>query len=207
MAISLLTVTFARDFELLKRQLKSFDLFLDQKYPHVIILNDDSEWPGSVHKSQVPGFRQSQWGGWIDQQTLKLLAANVITTDYYMVFDSKNYLHDTFSPNKLPNVAVHENTGKWEGQFNHYLKCSYEVFGLNCKDYSNEIMCANTPFVMNTQVVKDMIEYLETNNIDLIDLLGQGKEFQCVEFYLYSAWCSKNNIKMSWRESFYGVAY
>ena len=53
---------------------------------------------------------------------------------------------------------------------------------------------------METQVVKDMLSYLQTNNIDLVDLLDQGKDFQCVEFYLYSAWCSKNNIKVKWQD-------
>lgn len=226
MEISLLTVTCVKDFDLLDRQLASAVEFLPSDSMYYIILNDDIKYLPEltsmvskhlinnmiVHHSEfielsVPlvdncKFGERSYEGWVTQQVLKLTAAHIIQTPYYMILDSKDYFIQPTDPKVM--IVDNKILSKKETFFHHwqetwdiFYKNSYSLLGLNPAECKHEVVQPHTPYIVNTQYVRDLINYFAEININLIDAVGlqnertQGK---CCEFYLYSAWLSKQNL-------------
>jgi hypothetical protein len=64
--------------------------------------------------------------------------------------------------------------------------------------YYDQAIRPQTPVLLNTQQVKDLITYLKNKNLNIVDIIGLNnqdrKSFNKTnEYYLYSAWLAKNN--------------
>jgi hypothetical protein len=197
--ISLVTVTSGQESAMLQRQLDSCRHFIDPGYEHIVIINDDIKFDVQgqgvrvVHKSEVPGYVDSGHSSSVDHQTLTLLAANLVKTDYYIMYDSKNYLTKV-----LDLATVIENDLMpmipeiidWTSSTVRLLINSYELMGLDAEIHQDKFMAAVTPFMFKREYVLRLLDYLKENNIILEKILSPT-DGRCSEFYLYSAYCNK----------------
>jgi hypothetical protein len=206
--LSLVTVTFWNDFDLLDRQLTSIDEFLTPGYAHNIILNDSIKHLAELndilsqhtkhnynvyHCEQIPGFINHKTG-WFNQQICKLIVANVIASKYYLILDSKNYVVKSFDPTTwIKDEKITMLKLEPLGDFVEWFKESCRLFDLEVDN--NSAMNAVTPFIMKTQYVQDLLSYLQSRDLKLTDVIGNhtDSKFKCVEFYLYNLWLIYTN--------------
>ena len=149
--------------------------------------------------------------GWNIQQLLKLLVSKIIHTKHYIVLDSKDHFincvnYDTFFLKKKPILM---------NKFSHIERNPYSRKGLinSMKYFNNTINQINnrehildasfniyttiepiTPFIFNTNIVIDMINYISNkNNANFISifLLKNFSEFQL--YYSYLIFTNKIN--------------
>lgn len=213
--LSFLTVTYKHDFPLLKRQLQSIEQFAQQEYPHHIVLNDDLTYMPELveltnhyknviitHKDQIPEFiphKVPLYGnidyGWFMQQTCKLVASNIIESEYYLVLDSKNYLVDLFNvdnwiDNKVTAIKFYPNVDLIE-----WFKETCRLFDLDYNECVSYAMEARTPFIMKTQYVRDLLAYITKRGLQITEVIGNhdNAKFKSVEFYLYNGWLLYTN--------------
>lgn len=220
--MTIVTVTYYNDFGLLERQLKSMQEFLQGNFLHYVILNDDYGYMPQL-KLIVAKFDKlnvvvldksnvcanlTDHHGWHDQQILKLEIARLIGTEYYLILDSKDYLIESFTPLSLINgeryvgstefADVMQSTGSHShGAYRIYLFWSYAIFNLVAKP-GIPVMRTHTPAIFKTKHVLSMLEHLYTRGIQLKDIIGISilleRDVACCEFFLYSAWLTKNNL-------------
>lgn len=208
--LSFLTVTYQHDFPLLVRQLQSIEKFVHSEYTHHIVLNDDIQHMSELvdltdgyknviitHRDRVPGFVAHPtplYGnidyGWFMQQTCKLVAANIVTTDYYLVLDSKNYLVDSFDVDQWIGDKVSALRFYPDVDLTEWFKETCRLFELDYSKCVDRAMEARTPFVMRTQHVLDLLEYIHSRGLTITEVIGNHEhaKFKSVEFYLYNGW-------------------
>jgi hypothetical protein len=218
--ISFLTVTFEPDFLVLERQLKSFDQYMSPGYTYNIILQDDiSKLPilknivskykkfsyNVIHFSELGLDEQVLDSGWHNQQLLKLIAAKIIDTKYYVSFDSKNYVTRPWDPLvDIMEDGYASNTraaSTGDGEFEKYYVNAYTMVGLDPEKYRDQTTTSGTPYVMETTVVLSLLDYLKEQGILLKNLFHPAAQ-QVTEFYLYTAWATKNNVVIKWRDHY-----
>ena len=196
-------------------------------YVHTVVLNDDINRLSEL-ETLVSQYSNSQYNivtrdqlyfarngdGRAEQQICKLVASSVITTDYYCILDSKNYVNSSFDPktfivgNKTVNVRQDEGSRKlltWQPEFDIWIRNSYQIFGLDSSQYMNSLTWTMTPYIMKTQYVRELLHYLKNNYISISNILGNTNDkLHCSEFYLYSAWLAKNNYlnEIEWIDGF-----
>jgi len=113
MNVDFVTVTFSRDFNLLKLQARSIVLYVPESFINsiIIICNDISiekfnllktyilpeykhlaKKVKIIHSTEIYSHSNPEYNyGWFPQQILKLRAYKVATSKYYIVLDSKNH--------------------------------------------------------------------------------------------------------------------
>jgi hypothetical protein len=215
--LSFLTITYWNDFDLLDQQLYSFDRYYSSTVVHYIILNDDichlEELKSIVNKYNTKNFyyimhcndvynknvcSQEQCKlltGWYTQQILKLFASSIIDSEFYCVLDSKSHFNSKASLDSFVryNMAVNilEHDCNIQGTFFTGARCSYQLLETNLD--TRTLIQSIPPVVFKTSWVKLLLQYLNSKNWELPDILVWKDNFFCTEFYLYSAWLSKNN--------------
>ena len=131
--------------------------------------------------------------GWWGQQAAKLLAANVVSTDCYLVLDCKNHLirplnhENIFDQNgrmKMPMVAVHE-------PYRERYSAAYEFFGVATNDASAKTLPTITPFLFKTAFVTELIQCVEKKESCAFYDFFMRKV--CTEFYLYIAFLAASD--------------
>lgn len=162
-----------------------------------------------MHVPEIVNCRfgaRTHHGGWFRQIILTLLAATKITTPYYLHLCSKDSFVDRFNINDviqgnkfLANIENFKYSEPHDAEFNNYFLNAYKLFGLDPEQYRQTTIGPRTPAILNTQQVQDMITDLTENNLHLIDLIGDPAAWgkgrnKTVEYYLYSAWLTKNNL-------------
>ena len=211
--MSFLTVTYWNDFELLTQQLDSLNKHFTPGYTHYIVLNDHvkhldelqvivSQYTQHnyhiIHRDKI--FAQHDCippqSGWWTQQILKLLSYSVVGTEFYCVLDSKNVLlskmdESTFVKNGQP-VMVVEGEYNTKGEFSKYYAHSYKFLEVDQND--STLGQALTPSVLKCNWVKNLIEYIKLQGHTVEEALSGNPKNMCVEFYLYSAWLTKQKL-------------
>lgn len=126
--------------------------------------------------------------GWITQQALKLLAARIVSTDFYMVLDAKNHFVQPVSLGTFLDTKsgkARSNRIRKHGSLDTALEGSLEYFGVSRGDYS---LPATTPFLLKTVIVRQMIEFIEDREgIHFDDFMVKQKN-SITEFFLYNAY-------------------
>lgn len=212
MALSIVIPTFKRDFGLLERQIASFERHLKSDTEVYIVLIDDpalltvlkamcERYPTVktqlIDHHSLP-VKYSDWG-WANQQIIKLVFAKLCKTSHYMTLDSKNFLISDLDADSLIVDCLAPLVRGDVGEGDIYFTGSYNLFGLDHHDSVERVTWGITPYVMNTQIVLDMLQYLEEHDLELARIIGRapGNTHECAEFALYSAWLEKNNLHKS----------
>lgn len=226
MNLSILTVTFHKDFYLLERQLKSIKKFSPVTFKHNIVLNDDRKHEAQLLKITEPFPNIKIWhrdqfdhinnilpmerkNGWVEQQICKLEFANFCTTDYYLVLDSKDFFRSDFDPLTLINngkttlLKAQGAATEW-GEFLYYFKNAYKLFDLDPGACVNRASSSRTPFVIMTGHAIDLVRHFDIHNMKLNDYIGPtSSSHNGTEFHLYTAWLEKvgDINKIHWVDS------
>lgn len=187
MSSDLVVITFKKDLDLCKLFLRSVDLFADQTLfdKFWIVITDDSDikikskfdW-NIIRLRDLIGDRSNN--GYVNQQRAKLEIAKLINSEWYWVFDSKNFFirtatFDDLYINDRAMVKIGLPTDYWKQSWLNSL----DFFGLPYTDPIHN----RTPYPINTKIAK---------NIDIKDfeLLWSSKHI--CEFFFYNAWALKN---------------
>lgn len=139
---------------------------------------------------------------WFTQQFVKLYVSKIISSEYYIVLDSKNNFiknvnKETFiSQNKLIMYYEHH----CPELITYYDNCfSYFNLSDNKDDYNPYILSSyvqtTTPYIFITKECQNMISYVENKEgKDFYDFFIYSKKY--TEFFFYFAWLcfvNKNN--------------
>jgi hypothetical protein len=205
-ATTFVTVSHEIDFELLKIQARSFELYADPAIIKLIIVVENFtpgkalDWRAellalygrlakrvrfirSLDLADMPNAT-----GWWTQQMLKLVIAKEITTEWYVTLDAKNHLVDELrgdffcSPDGRPTTKMNGYHG--DPLFNVFQRV-LEYKGLDPLLYASSWMPTGTPFVLITWVVRHMI--LEVENREQKPFAQAFLERQLTEYFLYAA--------------------
>jgi hypothetical protein len=131
--------------------------------------------------------------GWQIQQALKLFYTHSSSADAVLVLDAKHvfikniYLQDYFLDGlyKMPISSQAVHVGKNRG--NAFINC-YNFFNLDWSNYINESLPTVTPFIFDTQVVRDLYVFVKKNTgIDFESFFLKNLDFY-TEFYFYTAY-------------------
>ena len=201
----LVVVSYSGDIELLNVFIKSVDKFVPQglfENFHIILTDDtdSNEIPSiysSVYKWNIIYAKDmfdlhinGHLSGYFNQQLAKLKISERIKSDWYWVFDSKNFLLRTISEKDLYRkgqkkvlVGIDDPTEFW---LSGYLK-SLNYFKT---DYKQPLV-NTTPFPIHTETVKKMINSVENFNNNFFKLC---ERYSVCEFYFYSAYLVKENL-------------
>lgn len=171
---------------------------------------------------------------WHSQQLLKCLISNHISTDWYVINDCKDFyttpvdIADMFDEQGRATMPLdhsrHPSDDRvplmpgsvWApGPFSIALKYSFEIFGLDSQDHRTIHFPSSTPFIVKTEIMKNMIVELRSITKGFFPFLFSIQlDGQCfvTEFLLYGAYCyatTKNKDYVHWdanhRKFFIGV--
>lgn len=107
------------------------------------------------------GNRVLNEGGWVRQQAVKLAAAHMVETEFYIVLDSDNIAirpmayHDFVRDGRA--VVNFDADMRRNGQFKEWWRWARDLLGVSLWNATYGV----TPGVMNTNVVQQMLEYIE----------------------------------------------
>jgi hypothetical protein len=102
---------------------------------------------------------RSGGGGWLSQQILKLMVARVVSSDRYMVLDSKNHLVYPLSFECYENGdRIRLSRVNYERRpMRHLLDSSLRYFGIVDEGIVRSFLPSTTPFVLPTHEVNALI--------------------------------------------------
>ena len=195
---NLVTVTCTRDRGIQELQSYSLDLMVTDPCDHYIVVEDDKvsigDWrtmlspyytrhrlhltPGTSLLSPEYYASDSQIkNGWHRQSVLKLLIATHIQSNKYLILDSKNFFICKQSLNEWP---LDEGNGIVE----KYDSRGWTEVDEFCLEHNihkpDNSYSVTTPFIVNTDVVKDIIKF------NILPLFFNKKKWWASEFFLYS---------------------
>jgi Family of unknown function (DUF6492) len=196
--VDLVTVTCTRDCGIQLLQSYSLDLMVAKPCVHYIIVEDDrvdiEEWRSLLatyytrHKlNLIPSktFLPSEYylndskikNGWHRQIVLKLLVANLIESNRYLILDSKNFF---VHQQDLQAWPIAEGNGIIEN-YNSRGWTEVEDFCFkNNITLPDKVYSASTPFMAQTSIVKEILK------ADIFPLFLEKKGWWAGEFFLYS---------------------
>jgi len=196
--IDLVTVTCARDFGIQQLQSYSIDLMITKPCNHYVVIEDSEisqeSWQAmlspyytrhnlyiisgrSLLSSDYYSNDSVNRNGWHRSVVLKLLVAEHIQSEKYLIIDSKNFFVCQQSLDDWPledgnGMTVDCDCFRW-----HVVK---EFCTNNLIDFPEKVYMAVTPFVVDTNIVKKIIKF------DILPLFFDKKNWWCSEFFLYS---------------------
>jgi hypothetical protein len=135
---------------------------------------------------------------WFSQQYVKLYVSKIITSEFYIVLDSKNHFIkniniDTFIKNNKIIIYKAMHSPKL---IEYYNNC-FKYFGFENDNLFNPFtdplkIQTTTPFILATNECKKMIDYIETKEkMTFFDFFYESKQY--TEFFLYFSWICFNN--------------
>lgn len=204
--IQLVVVGFTGELKMLELQARSLRQYAPNVFSHIHYIANDRN--GRVFRrfyrdkiapelgplaniatvydgSVVAGERLSRTD-WRSQQTLKLLAARIVSSPSYLILDSKNHFirpvtHETFLAAdgrlKSHRYAVNE---KFRSAFQN--ACHY--FGIESVPDDILALPTVTPFLMHTSAVEDMLAVVEKREQRTFHQFFTGNR-DFTEFYFY----------------------
>ncbi len=122
------------------------------------------------------------------QQTLKLAAADYVSTSHYVVLDAKNHLVDhmdtaaLLAPDGRSKVAVHSYRGHPR---EHGLQATLEYFGLDDR-LIDRFTASTTPFVIETAAGRGLLRYVEGRSAE--QFAAAFVKTGMTEFPAYTGW-------------------
>ena len=174
----IVTVTYSEEKDLMIRQAKSINKFVEGTINHVVIIQDEKmslrDWYRLLNplytKHTLKLFPNNcdlkHHGGWVQSLQLKYTASEHVQTNYYLILDSKNFFCKSTDLDKWPIIegSGHPNPGEWTLPFVRFF--SEQIKKPVPKVISNNI----TPYRVKTSVVKSMLK--KFNFKDVIDKFG-----------------------------------
>jgi hypothetical protein len=196
--IDLVTVVFKDELGLLQHQAQSLDLYATDVGTIFITINEDSNlhqqidlsWWGQW-RSHVKIIPRDQFGnmwsnnGWVSQQALKLLTSAVSLSHWSIVLDAK-----TFFVKAMPSVQSCPCVGQLGiyPVFEPSRQIVNQLFGI---DLQSQLGPGGVPFVINTEQVQQMIDWIEQKVRRPFATWFQ-EQGRLTEFLLYSGWLQYN---------------
>ena len=163
--MDIITVTCVDDLKELLRQCRSINRFVSKPTTHFIIIQDNAltfdQWYSLIghyytkHKLiLLPNDSNlKDFGGWVQSLQLKYNVAKHVTSDYYLILDSKNFF---IKETNLDQWPVNEGSGKRiiDGWPNVFINFFSEKYHLPIpKNISENI----TPYKVKTETSKKII--------------------------------------------------
>ena len=160
-----------------------------------------------VERSKLCGDYGFKHSGWISQQVLKLLAGRLVQTKSYVVLDTKNHFTRPLKPkdfwasngklkHRRANLAYPKRAGffGWltrpkPGKLPRRYVGSMAYFGLDPNIFAAACVPKTTPFPLNAQLVRELIDDIEERE-------GVGfpqwfeAYFEATEFYLVQSYAA-----------------
>ena len=179
MSYTFVTVCHKADYPLLRLQARSVRRFLPDGLRHQIYvianqgLETCNDWQNDLvadygsfaervrflpASAIAPMPRETP--GWTSQQILKLMVAQLVTTDHYVVLDAKNHLvfplADSFL---LTRTGVRAPAINYDGHpMRHSLESALRYFDVADQSLVSRFLPTVTPFVLPTRLVRTLIE-------------------------------------------------
>jgi hypothetical protein len=209
----LVVVTCQRDLQLLDLQAQSFDRYLVEGSSIIIIVNekDPTAWNEEFFKNIEKWYKRHHYTifykkdfdidwdlfyknepvtGWFRQQILKLAVAEKLSTDFYFVLDTQNFLVNfwTFKARIIDGkLPYRTNQLGWASRaYGDYAG----LFGITGSSPENK-MSISTPLYMNTLLIKKLLASHKTLKKFSEWFFNYGEDKS--EFALYLAWLEFND--------------
>jgi Family of unknown function (DUF6492) len=128
--------------------------------------------------------------GWITQQAIKMLASDVVASPRYVVFDAKNHFilpvgkNDFVAPNGKMRMPMREMRNFWD--YDGY-KFALEYFGVDIDHFGGLGIPNTTPFVTDTQAMKQVAHELQQRESMELQRLLAIHRGALMEFFAYQA--------------------
>jgi len=129
--------------------------------------------------------------GWVVQQILKLMAARLVETPYYLLLDSKNHfvnpitVSDFFRDGR-PTVFIADHSARSDAVMQDYFRSTFLYFALDPDEHLRHSARPITPFPIRTDVARALLSDIEAR---------EGRSFpeaffrrRLSEFFLYTAY-------------------
>jgi Family of unknown function (DUF6492) len=209
-AYSFVTVAYIGDNGLMRLQARSLARYLDPVLAAEILVvenhqfGDAPRWRGALlyEYGSLAGkvrFVEARdlaeiprnMSGWFSQQILKLLASSVVSTDRYVILDGKNHLVRPLTESFLsaPSGLIRSYLMNYENHpMRSFLENSLSYFSLNLDEYISSFTPTATPFVVSTQLVRDLVRYIESRESKSFAEAFVGSNYNRSEFFLLSAY-------------------
>jgi len=129
------------------------------------------------------------FNGWIAQQAIKILASNIVDTEYYLALDAKNHfvrpvaMGDFFSAAGKARQEITQ-TFIWTLLKDHYASSCAAVGVRPAKGASHFL--PTTPFLFHTETVRELVTEIEHHHGRSFDRFFCGTR-NLSEFLLYEA--------------------
>lgn len=187
--VTLVTITCSRDRAIQKLQSYTIDKFINETCEHIVIIEDDRVSFDEWHKELSPYYTKHKLillktlldensykndskkkNGWHRSALLKLMVANQVRSDRYLLLDSKNFFIKQVNLETWPcmegNYIVEPlqtngrlaNGRNWPNLYEFGKKHNIQIPE---KTYST-----TTPFMVNTNTVRDLCK-LDINSLFL----------------------------------------
>lgn len=204
---AIVTVTFEGEFDLLVLQARSMRIFCPADLVSVILVIDNSARPMSAGRKTVVldefghlaglvrfiGVGEiavmPKGGGWLSQQILKLMIADFVDTERYLVLDSKNHLVAPLTPEFLedPDGRARLVAHSFEKHtLRPHLERVLSYLHMDAPLHLGLFPYSVTPFIMYTAVSRELVATLsKREGMSFPELF---EKHQLWEFLLYSAY-------------------
>jgi len=208
-SIDLVTVTFSGDLRLLELQILSVDQYWQHSdiNEYTILINDIDHERIKDHlddflirrisdslRSRITIKNSTDVGGWDSQQYIKLAAVSNSSSDWVLVLDSKNhFLKKVTAADYVNNGKGYTYKRKITGSQTKWLAKSLAYFDL---DFDDESMPTITPYIMNKELVKEMLFHVKNKVQDKYKnkFLSSPELKGATEFFLYFAFLKYKGI-------------
>jgi hypothetical protein len=181
--MTLVTVTYHAEKEMMRLQADSLELFLDKPCTHIVIIQDRvmtrHEWWSYLkphykkHRLKLYSIEEicrlnDDMGGWYQQQLAKIYVSWSVDTDSYLILDSKNFF---IKPTDLDQWSVQEGNGfpalpeiPWKQvldiPFNEMIEDFCRLIEFNTQLPRPEFFLRpHPPFKINTAHARSMSDY------------------------------------------------
>lgn len=223
--LTFVVITCSKDLLLLERYLDSMVLHCrSQDLEEILIIFNDEyrylpEFEKSLSKfSQLP-IRQlwsnSIWPeqkvyDWQSQQQLKLLASELVKTEWYVINDSKDFYFGSIGYEDFVNAQgqsllelrpIHDTNDTWFGPNSFHrsqYEYAYELMGLRFAEYSHALRTfVASVCPCHTGSIRDLVRYLRNEFSALFPyllLLQIEHKPMLTEYALISAWLQKHDL-------------
>lgn len=196
---TIVTITCSRDFEAMKRQARSIDLFITERCTHFVVIEDFNISIDTWRLALQPFYKNHELvllvaddfnlnlkelreiNGWLVQQLLKFYIVSKINNECYLILDSKNFFIKPISLNCWPVVEGNgmSNAILPDHKWYDFIKYASDIFNM---PIPNIFWPAHTPFVFRTSVVKELIN---TCQLDDMFFKFKGGYEKVSEFSIY----------------------
>ena len=207
--IDIVTVVCTRDKLEMQLQAHTMNMFLSDSCVHYVVIEDNDTSYGEWLTLLLPHYTRHQLklvhdfnfkslpgvlnSGYVRQQQIKLLMANYVHSEYYMILDTKNIFFKPLHIKDIPivhgNKAICNIKDAHIKEYNGWYDFVCNMFGF---DMPQQVPRAMTPFILDTQIVRSILGKMDVTEIlkrvRLPDLLPyrEPSEFLLYSIYVYN---------------------